>query len=145
MSKQPPPVPEDDVTLETVRKILETAAVECEIDEDQELYVRDENFPIWIALDAERHFLWLHTYAPLENMALEEGIARANELNSRIILNRFWFENGSLAADYGFYYGEGFNPRQLIKLVRKFSTIFQEAFTNQGPDDGEGRPRIQLL
>ena len=95
-----------DVTLELVKTILDAAAIENEIDEDNEIYVRDDNFPFWIALDAERNFLFLYTYMRAENMTHDEGTTRANELNSSVILTCFWHENERLAGTMPFTSGK---------------------------------------
>ena len=101
--------------------------VDCEIDEDGDLMIHDESSELWVTVDDRLKFLLFFTYASLETVGEEEGIARANELNRSFILTRFSFGNGKLNADFAMSYCGGINVTQFIKVLRRFSAIFREA------------------
>jgi T3SS (YopN, CesT) and YbjN peptide-binding chaperone 1 len=133
---------ESEVSIKRLKEVLDAAMIDNEIDDDGDLAINDEPAAIWVSLVESTKFILLHTFVATEHVGREEGIARANALNQKLILNRFSFGNERLAADFWIFYGDGINARQFVKNVRRFSAVFREAMIGFDSEDGLVKPTL---
>jgi hypothetical protein len=135
-------LPESEVSIKRLKQVLDAAMIDNKIDEDGDIAIDDEAAAIWVSLVESTKLILLHTFVTTEHVGREEGIARANALNRKLILNRFSFDNERLTADFWISYGGGINVRQFIKTTRRFSTVFKEAMISFDSEEGRAKPTL---
>jgi hypothetical protein len=131
-----------EVTGEYVRSILEGAVFDVDVDpDDGELYVRGLDFPCWVHVDQDRELIKIRTYIKCkDNAPLDDLPGFVLNINGTKILVSFTssvYEDGRgyLNGYHYMYFKYGFNEKNFIYTLRKFSSIFREAITENDKDD----------
>ncbi|HCD36757.1 YbjN domain-containing protein [Chlorobium phaeovibrioides] len=125
-----------DITKEDLAEAFELAAIECEIDdEDNELYLKKScvDFPLWVQINDERKTIMLYTHLKFKDDAPRDQLAAfAQMLNDTYTTVQFATgesDDGKafLKGYYNIYTNFGIIVPQLIHTVKKFSEIFIDA------------------
>ena len=140
-------IPEDEVTISRLSGVLESAFMEHEIDDDGQIYVSDgTEFPLWIDVLKDPELLNFFTYWSVEKQRDADWVARANELNSHIMLPQFSYCRNSILGAYWMTYSGGLNVRQFVKMLRCFSSAFVAGLSSYREDNREApTPQLALV
>lgn len=131
------PIPDDRVTVEAVKAVLEQAAITAEVDSDGDLKITDGGLIAFIRVEPERKLLTLFAIYRIKESAPElERLRLVNRLNDKIILVRFSAPNETtLWCDYQFSFDGGITPYALINILRNFTRVTQQAVAQQDTEE----------
>ena len=122
---------EENASFDTLRSLFDTAAIECEMDGDGDLYVHDGiDFPFWIRIDADQKMLVFITYlTPKPGQSFAEVAAWANRANANVVLAQFYASEaedggGRLSGTYFLPYAYGIDGRLIVRMARRFAKAF---------------------
>lgn len=122
---QPGLIPEPEVTLDRLRLVIETAALDVRLDEDGDLYIFEGlEFPIWVSLDTPNKFVRLVTAMKLKERTADV-LAAVNDMNANIVMPQFCHRADGVWGTYWLPYAEGLSARQFIKAARFFAESFR--------------------
>lgn len=130
LSQEPPSsaIDEAEVTAGKLASILSSAVIDNVIDENGNIYATEGlDFPIWVSIDTERKFLCLFTYlepAELADFPLDVVLPVVNALNQNHIVAQYHWDDGKIIAHFWMTFDSGLNPRQFVKMLRRFSGVF---------------------
>lgn len=119
-----------NVTIEKVAEILESAAIDHEVTDDGQLYVTGHPFNFWLRVDEKRHLLVWWTYWEFTQDVDElEALRFCNFLCHNKIMVQFSksTENDRLYGHFMLPIRDGLNPKLLLRISQKFSAIFHES------------------
>ncbi len=83
---------------------------------------------IWLQVDATRKFVKIYTFFNLPHLDPAAIAAAACRLNVEYFLVKFIARSDNLGCSYELPYGEGLDPANLIRLMRRFASVSFEAF-----------------
>ena len=119
-------VPEGQITVARVSAVLDSAFIDHQLEDDDDIYVTDVvTYPVWINLDRQSKLLMLVTYFEPEAGPISNWLEKVNELNAKIVLPQFCYREGGLWGCYWLSYDGGLNVRHFIKLLRRFAEAFR--------------------
>ncbi len=137
----PSTIPEREVTVEGLRRVLDAGYVDHELDDDGEIYVTEFDFPFWIQIMSRHRLLKLTTFFPVDDQPEVDWTARVNVFNSRIEMAQFCYLDHGVCCSYWMTYDGGLNPRQSLRQMRRFTAAVVSAITMQRDDAQTCRPR----
>lgn len=121
-------IPEDEVSSNRLASILTSAVIENEIDHEGDIYASDGlEFPMWISIDVERKLLCFFTYLIVEDADTGPKLCpdAVNNLNATLAVVQFTAKNGRLWGHYWMTFDTALNPRQFVKMIRRFVGAFR--------------------
>jgi hypothetical protein len=115
-----PQLAESDVEINTLKAAFEAAVIECEVDDDGDLYLSDGiEFPVWLSIGRNSRLIHFHTFFP----DVTTDPDRVNALNYKYRTAQFAYANDRLVANYRMTYRFGADTRQIIWMARDFASI----------------------
>ena len=136
----PSTIPEREVTVEGLQRVLEAAYVDHELDEDGEIYVTDFDFPFWLQIMSRHRLIKLTTFYSVDDQREVDWTARVNEFNARIEMAQFCYLHDAVCCSFWMSYDGGLHPQQFLKQMRRFTAAVLSAIT-MGPGDTQARSR----
>lgn len=120
-----------DVTVEKLTEIFTNAAFDVTKDED-ELYVKGGDFPLWVSINENGKFIKLRTYIACKEGAPLDDLSELSAACNEYILVKFTstvYEDGRgyINGYYHMYYNFGLIAPQLVYTLKEFSEIFLAA------------------
>lgn len=129
--KENPLIERSDITIEYLAAILDDAAIDFKIDDDQDLYVTSTEFNLWIKHDPEKQYILLTTYWGFRPEVNELNALRfINRCNANLMPVCQFILNDDIDGCYGSFGIDiryGLNHRQLLRDMRRFSQTFAMA------------------
>ena len=119
-----------DGSIDCVKAILDGAAIDYIEQGEEAVYVTGLAFNFWIFAQPERGMIDMMSYEPLpEGMDEVAALRCANAFNQKFIMVQFSVsECGQrLNGRYLLSCRDGLPAAVLLRAVRRFSTVFQEA------------------
>jgi hypothetical protein len=128
-----------DVTKEKLVEIFTNAVLEV-TDDDDELYIKGGDFPLWVSIDEESKFIKFRTYLQCKDGApLAELTEFSSQCNEYILVNftSTVYEDGRgyLNGYYYMFYNFGLIAAQLVYTTKRFSEIFLAAIKEYDSED----------
>ena len=124
----------DDISIEDLATILDDAAIDFEIDDDNDIYVTAAEFNLWVRLP-ERQFIVFTTYWKFRpKVPAVKALELANRCNATMIPMCQFHVNDDvtrLNGAFGLDVRYGLNRRQFLRDMRQFSRIFSTAIKNE--------------
>lgn len=118
-------ISEADVTVNRLLAILSNALFDVELDDDNDIYVKDGlEFPVWIRLSPNDRLLQMFTYASTDDDKKVLSFADINQMNSSIVLPQFSLQGKNVYGNFWLSYETGLPIKQFVKLLRRFSGAF---------------------
>lgn len=117
-------------TISKIAEIFESAATDCEMTDDGQIYVTGLSFNFWVRIDEKRHLLIFWTYWEfLPDLDEVEALTFTNALNNDKIMLQFSrsAESNRLYGHYVLPYRDGLMPKLVLRIGQKVSGIFDEA------------------
>lgn len=121
-------IPEEEVDIELIHNIFQSAYIEAEIDEDGDMLVSDGGVKVFIKHQEEKKKLSLFSIWGLnDEHSREEKLNALNQVNDDIEMVRCTLtaKNDRMWCDYQYYYNGGLVPFNLIQVYRRFATILK--------------------
>lgn len=125
-------IPQNDLSHELIKTVLEEAAHEASLDDEGDVFISGDGieFPVWVSLTRDR-LVKIFTYAEmLDDVEFEDAVVFANDLNQSIMLPAFSILHGS--NENFRLWGHCFLPTQfgvdsktIVSTVRRFSGAFR--------------------
>lgn len=131
--------PTTDASLEYVKAVLESAAIDYTENGDECVYVTGLQFNFWIFAQPERSVIDMVTYEQLPDGVDEFAALRCvNALNQKFVMVQFSLsECGErLNGRYLLSCRDGLAPAALLRGARMFSSVFHDAVTDASPVGG---------
>lgn len=119
-----------DISIETVARLLDDAAIDNSLDDEGDLYVTGLQFNFWIRFNQETKLLQFHTFWDLlPDVTEAEALSCMSALNGTYVMLQFSLspDASRLHAAYMFPTHDGLNPRFLFRTARMFAAIFYQA------------------
>jgi len=121
-------LPEEDISSERLSRLLQTAFLDPEFDEDGDIYVTEGlDIPAWIHVDHDKKRIVFVTYLKVEP-GDANWLERVNEMNATIAVPQFSYRRDAVWGTYWVSYDGGLNVRQFIKMLRTFAGAFVAGF-----------------
>ena len=95
-------IPQNDLSHELIKTILEEAAHEASLDDEGDVFISGDGieFPVWVSLTRDR-LVKIFTYAEmLDDVEFEDAVVFANDLNQSSSIRSFDWER---LAKYSFW------------------------------------------
>lgn len=128
---------ENDVTLEKLQSVFETACYTTEIDEDGGLKITDGALKAFAVVEPDKKMISF-----VSIWGLKPGVPEAkklqfvNSLNDEIAFVRFSMPDPeTLWCDYQFLYEGGITPYAIIRNYRFFDKVIRGVVATKDPDD----------
>lgn len=121
-------IAKEDITIETLCRILDDAAIDNEVDEDGDICIKGLHFKTWILITQNEIQVQFTTTSKFhDDITYEEALECVNELNGEYIMAQFLFdkERMRLRANYTLIAQDGLNRLQFLRSLRKFSLVFE--------------------
>lgn len=122
---------EEEVTIARLASVLEAAVLDYEIDDDGDLYVKDGlEFPTWVQLIEDKKLVefftcFASTGSEGGHVTNSDWMVQVNEMNITNVGVQFYLSGKTVWGHYWMSYDGGFNVRQFIKMLRRFSGAFR--------------------
>ena len=137
-------IKKDDVTRIKIAKLLNGAAIETTLDDDENsLYAKKGgiDFGVYVKFDQEKNKLRLFTYLQCkEGLSAEALQSFVSLLNNDYILVKFTFtqyEDGKsfINGEYDIYFTFGLHSENFVYSIKKFAEIFISAIREEDKED----------
>ena len=127
----------ENLTMETLNKVLKEAHFTLETDSDGDLYISEGlEFPVWLNIDEDHNVLKVLTVASLIEDADEFlSLQLANRINTNFFPNTVSVQNGKLYSFYYVFLEDKIAEQNLIKILRHCSSAFVNAVREEDTDD----------
>ena len=126
-------IKEEEVSLTRLQSLIEVAAIDVQVDEDEDLYATDDlEFPVWITMMNDKKLVMFYTFCEPRNLDCKDWYKEMNELNQEIIAAQFHWAEDAIWGHYFISYDGGLNARQFIKMLRRFSGAFRAGIASLG-------------
>lgn len=122
----------DNLTIPTLAEIVNNAYIDCEIDEDGDLYVTGLKIPLWVSVDVSDpsyrkiKFLTYVTFSDEENVDELHALQLANSINSSFLLNQVYVFGGRLWSVYYLLVADALSEKLFINTMQKSAESFVE-------------------
>lgn len=125
---------EQEVSVQRLEKLFETAFLRTEIDKDGDLVIRDEGINTFIKVDTDRKMITFFSIWGLKERSPEtEKLKFANQMNDDLILVRFSVPRPNILwCDYQFLYEGGITPFQILRTYKRFVSVCKGAAQRDG-------------
>ena len=139
-----PVIKKDDVTKPKIAKLLNGAAIETSIDDDDNsLYASKGgiDFGVYIKFDQDTNRLRLWTYLPCkEGLSADALKSFVSTLNSDYVFVKFTYtsyEDGKsfVNGEYDIYFTFGLISENFIHSIKKFAAVFISAIRDEDKED----------
>lgn len=132
-------IPEDEVTIDNLRDLLDRAFYRSEIDEDGDVAIIIRDRRMYLDIRSSAKVLGYSAFFSVkEDAPIQQRHALVNRLNDSIVMVRFSIREqnpGVLVADYHLSYEGGISPFQVVTTLRNFDQIIVLAMSNLDEDD----------
>lgn len=126
------------ISIEALSAMLDDAAIDHEIQDEDSIYATGYPFNIWLKVDTDAGAVMLSTYWPFApGTSEQEALAYANLCNRERIMVQFSIPDAwhRLWGHYWLSCRDAFARKTLLRSAQKFSCIFQSA-VNEGIAQG---------
>jgi hypothetical protein len=139
-----PVIKKDDVTKPKIAKLLNAAAIETTIDDDEtSLYASKGgiDFGVYVKFDQDANRLRLWTYLPCkEGLSADALKSLVSTLNSDYVFVKFTYtsyEDGKsfVNGEYDIYFTFGLISENFIHSIKKFAAVFISAIRDEDKED----------
>ena len=135
-------IKKEDVNVKQICKILNSAAIETEVDEEGDVYLKKGgvDFGLWVKFIDESR-IRLFTYAQCKSGVSPESVEKfAVKLNLEYVLVRYTstaYDDGNifLNGDSYIIFPFGLQAENFVATVKAFSSIFIDSIRAEDPDD----------
>jgi hypothetical protein len=129
---QPSILSEADVTIARLKSVLDTAFLDCDIEEPDMLVAAEGlAYPCCVMIDTDRKLIQIETAHKLVDHSGDPD-SLINDLNESVILLQFHHDQGSIWGNYWMTYDTGLNIRQFVKMLRRFASTFESSIRSLG-------------
>ena len=132
-------IPEDEVTIESLRSLLDKAFYPSEVDDDGDIEVTIRGRRIYLDLRSSAQFIGYSAYFEVkEHVPLTERHALVNRLNDSMVMVRFSIGEQNprfLLADYHLSFEGGIAMFQVIATLRAFEQVVAIAISTMDEED----------
>lgn len=118
-----------DITTDRIATIFDNAAIDHEVNDDGQIYVTGHSFNFWVRFDERKALIIWWTYWDFVPDHDElEALRFINSLNLNKIMVQFakGTENERFYGHYMLPVKEGLNPKTLLRVSQRFSSIVDE-------------------
>lgn len=122
-------LPEEQMSVDLLERIFQSAFLRTERDEDGDLLVRDESgVNTFVRVDSERRIVTFFSLWGLkERFSDEDKLRLANELNDELVVVRFTVRSPRvLWCDHQFLFAGGMSPLTIIATYHRFVSVCRE-------------------
>ena len=139
-----PVIKKDDVTKSKIAKLLNGAAIETTVDDDENSIYANKggiDFGVYVKFDQEANRLRLWTYLPSkEGLSAEALQSFVSSLNNDYVFVKFTYtsyEDGKsfVNGEYDIYFTFGLISENLVHSIKKFAAVFISAIREEDKDD----------
>lgn len=126
-----------EFTEENIKKVLDEAHFETEIDSDGDIYISEGlEFPCWVGINLENETLRIMTYAVLQDDADElQSLQLANRINTKFFPNVVAINDGKLESYYHVILDQSMSEKHLITILRRCSSSFVNAVREEDSEE----------
>lgn len=127
-----------DLNTDVLADTLQAAAYDFSTEANGMVYVRSEQVPFWVEIDARAKKLILRTHWSIRPEAIELAVLRyVNRCNGFCFSVQFWSDD-HFERFYGAYtlpVAEGLDPRDFLRATREFANSYSLAMRTKDFDD----------
>jgi hypothetical protein len=135
-------VDQEQITSHFLKDVIESAGLDAtiEMDEDEKITVKGLDFICYVSVNEELNLITMRTWLQCkEDVVIDQLREFVCNLNKKIIVqfNYTTYEDGRAYVD-GYYqmpYKFGFNTKNFLYMLRKFTSVFIDSIREADTDD----------
>lgn len=130
-------IPDSEISITRLKSLFAAAMLNPEIDEDNDIKIKEEGVVTFVRLDTEREIISYFSMWGLKDSASElERLRLVNRLNDDLIYVRFCMPKPTrLWCDYQVCYSGGITDYTVVNNYREFKKVVYGAALLHDPDN----------
>ncbi|UNK79503.1 YbjN domain-containing protein [Sphingopyxis granuli] len=135
-----PILSEDEVTIENLAALLESAAISYKLDDDGDIHVTEFSSTYFLFLDTDKKVLRFQTTAPVRSTDTAALLDFTNRCNSEVAMIQFSYMTDAqrFRGDYSIPYRGGVLRSHILRIAREFPDHFNYVFNKKDEDNPLG-------
>lgn len=129
-------IEENDVSAVNISVELERAVITHTLDEDERIYVTDDDFfPFWIKRNSRAGLIDLSSYTLFTRASSQQDrLELCNNLNSSQYMLTVYVQKEKMVFEHVLNYRDGVLRENLIRSIRQFSSSILRGLSRFDPD-----------